>query len=373
MKNMEIVRPYRFDKPLFFTALALLTLGLIMIFSSSGVLAGEKYGQPFYFFIQQIAGAATGLALMLIILSMKKPFYQSPYFIIGLLLFTFGLLLLCFSMPPHAHTNRWVEFYGFRFQPSELAKISLVLFLALYIERRKEKLQEVPTLLIPFGVILLFVLLILKEPDFGTALFVFFLCGLLLFMGGIKPKYFVYLGILFIGIFALYMLKADYPIERFTAFFYPGQDPQGMNFQMIQSKRAIGSGGVLGVSIGLSVQKLYFLPCAHTDFIFSILGEELGLFGTLTTLLLFGIFLWRGLRISFRAPNLFSQIAAAGLTFVICTQALLNISVALGLGPSKGIPLPLLSYGRSSLVCNLIAIGILLHISQRKNIHQVIS
>jgi len=366
MKKIEVFRPYHFDKPLFLTTLGLIFLGLIMVFSASGVLAGEKYHQPLYFLIQQGAGVIAGLALIFIILSIKKPFYQTPYFIFGLLFLNFFLLALCFSMPAHAKTNRWIEFLGIRFQPSELAKISLVLFLAFYLERKKDRLQDARTWIAPLSVIILFALLILKEPDFGTAFFIFFICLLLIFIGGIKPRYFVYLGIISLLIFVFYLVKVDYQLDRIFSIIFSDLDPQGINFQVNQSKMAIGSGGLLGVSLGESTQKLYFLPCAHTDFIFAILGEELGLVGTLVTLFLFIIFLWRGLRISFKAPNLFSQLAATGLTLAICLQALLNITVVCGLGPPKGIPLPFFSFGRSSLLCNLFSVGILLHISQRK-------
>jgi len=168
------------------------------------------------------------------------------------------------------------------------------------------------------------------------------------------------------GLFAFYLLRASYRVDRITAFLSPTLDPQGRGFQVIQSKLAVGSGGLFGVNIGQSSQKLFFLPCAHTDYIYAILGEELGLVGSLTVLLLFLIILWRGLVISWRAPNLFSQMAAAGLTLAIFLQAMLNMTIVLGLGPPTGFPLPLVSYGRSSLICTLFGIGILLHISQRK-------
>ncbi len=363
---MEIFKPYSFDKGLFLTTLALITLGLVMVYSSTGVLAGEKLNQTFYFLIQQAIGAGIGLVFILVMISVKTPFYQNKYFIFGLLTLTFVLLVLCFGMPAVAKTNRWVTLLGFRFQPSELAKISLILFLALYLDMKRDRLDELPVLLVPLGVLFLFVLLILKEPDFGTAVLTFGICSILFYIGGVKLRYFAGLGLASLPLFVFYLFQARYRVDRFLAFLYPDKDPLSLNFQVAQSKIAIGSGGLLGVSLGESAQKLYFLPCAHTDFIFAIIGEELGLVGTLTTVILFVIFLWRGLSIAFKAPNLFSQLAAAGLTFMIVIQALLNITVVLGLGPAKGVPLPLLSYGRSSLITNLFAIGLLLHISQRK-------
>lgn len=363
---MEIFRPYSFDKTLFFTILILISIGLIMIYSSSGILASEKYQHSFHFFINQIVMAGIGLALIFFMLPIRKPFYQNFYFIYGLLFLSFILLVLCLLMPALAKTNRWIQFFGLRFQPSELAKISLILFFAFYFDRKKEKMNEFQTLLFPLGVLFLFILLIIKEPDYGTALLVFLICSIMLFIGGVKLKYFLCLGILSLGLFAFYLFQASYRLDRIIAFLSPTKDPQGAGFQIIQSKLAVGSGGLFGVSIGESTQKLFFLPCAHTDYIYAIVGEELGLIGTIAILLLFLIFLWRGLAVSRKAPNLFSQIAAAGITLAIFSQALLNISIVLGLGPPTGIPLPLISYGRSSLICTLFSIGILLNISQRK-------
>lgn len=362
---MDIVKPYSFDKWLFAVTLILLTVGLVMVFSASGVASGLIFHQPFYFLVQQAIGAIGGLAVLFVLLSIRKPFYEQVPFVFGLMALTFGLLVLCFLMPTVAKTNRWINLGGIRFQPSELAKISLVLFLAWYLDRRKDKIQEPRTILAPAAVIGLFALLIMKEPDFGTAIFVFLLGLILLFLGGVRPKYFLYLGLSALPVFAYYLFAASYRLDRILAFLAPDKSPQSINFQIQQSKLALGAGGLLGASLGESVQKL-FLPYPHTDFIFAILGEETGFVGTLATLAFFGILIWRGVAISLKAPSVFSQLAAAGLTFLIGIQALLNISVVLGLGPVKGVPLPFLSFGRSSLVCNLIVIGLLLHISQRR-------
>ena len=269
-------------------------------------------------------------------------------------------------MPTVARTNRWVILFGFRFQPSELAKISLILFLAMYIEAKKDKLNEAKTLALPLAVLTVTIVLVLLEPDFGTAVLLFALAATMLFLGGIKVRYFVIAGSLFIALFAFYLFQADYRVERLQGFLSPQKDLLGSGYQVDQSKLAVGSGGLLGAGLGQSTQKLYFLPFAHTDFIFSILGEETGLFGTLFTLSLYLLFLWRGLKIALAAPNPTYRMIAAGVTFAIVVQALMNISIVLGLGPAKGTPLPFLSYGRSSLVVTLAAVGLLLHISQKK-------
>ena len=368
---MEIFRPYGFDKPLFFTTLIMIAMGLIMVYSSSAILASEKYENSFHFFINQSIAAGIGIVLIFLMMPIRKPFFQNFFFVHGLLIFSFALLVLCLLMPALANTNRWIQLFGLRFQPSELAKISLILFFASYFNRKKEKLNEFQTLIFPLTVLFLFILLIIKEPDYGTALLIFIICSIMLFIGGVKFKHLSYLGILFLGLFAFYLFQASYRIDRVFTFLSPTKDPQGAGFQSIQSKLAVGSGGFFGVSIGESTQKLFFLPCAHTDYIYAILGEEIGFIGAIFTLLLFFVFFWRGLVISQRAPNFFSQIVAAGLTMAIFSQALLNISIVLGLGPPTGIPLPLISFGRSSLICTLFSIGILLNISQRRGTSRI--
>ncbi len=368
--SKELFKPYRFDRPLLIIVLILIAFGLIMVFSSSAILANEKYQNSFHFLIHQIIGAGLGIVLLIVMLAVKKLFYQDPYFIYGFLCVSLGLLALCFVMPAIRNTNRWVFFSGVRFQPSELAKISLILFFAFYFSRKQDKISEWQTLVFPLSVLGLFVLLILIEPDYGTALLVLAISCVMLYIGGVKLKHLIYLGIASSAVFMFYLFQASYRMERIFSFIYPNQDPLGSGFQSIQSKLAVGAGGLFGVSLGESTQKLFFLPHAHTDYIFAILGEELGLLGTLSVLVLFILFLWRGLLISWRAPDLFSQIAAAGLTLAIVMQALLNISIVLGLGPSTGLPLPLFSYGRSSLLTSILSIGILLHISQRRRAYK---
>jgi cell division protein FtsW len=364
---MEIFRPYGFDRTLFFTTLALAAIGLIMVFSSSAMLSNEKYNHSFHFLISQLVALGIGIAFIFLILPVRKAFYQNRYFIYGLLILSLVLLALCIIMPAFGKINRSVEFISLRFQPAELTKISLILFFSFYIQKNKDRLNEAKILLFPLCILFLVVFMIIKQPDYGTAVLVFLICALTLFIGGVSLKYFLYTGIFSIAVFTFYLFRASYRLDRIFAFLSPSEDSLGAGFQIIQSKLAVGSGGLLGVSLGESTQKLFFLPCVHTDYIYAIVGEELGLVGALIILILFFIFLWRGLVISRKAPNLFSQIAAAGITVAIFSQALLNMSVVLGLGPPTGFPLPLISFGRSSLISTLFGIGILLHISQRKS------
>jgi cell division protein FtsW len=363
---MEIFKPRGFDKALFIITVFLLTVGFIMVFSSSAHLATEKYHQSLYFFIQQIIGAVAGVGLIVFLLSVRKPFYENAYLVYGLLVLSVFLLAACFVMPSVARVNRWVSLFGIRFQPSELAKVSLVLYLAYFLEQKRHRLHEWRILVPPITIMGLVTLLILKEPDFGTAILIFVICGLMLYLGGVRLRYLAALGAVSVAVFAVYLFSANYRVERVASFMSPDKDIQGKGFQPYQSKLAVGSGGLLGVSLGESKQKLYFLPYAHTDFIYAILGEEFGLLGTLTILGLFLAFLWRGLVIGSRAPTPAAQLLVVGLTLVVSVQALLNITVVLGLGPAKGVPLPLISFGRSSMVCTLAAIGIILNISQRR-------
>jgi len=368
--SKELFKPFRFDKPLFAVLLLLIVIGLIMVFSSSAVLAAENQQSSFYYILHQSIGAGLGLVILLVILTIRKPFYQDPIFVYGLLFLSVVLLMLCLVMPTIENTNRWISFSGLRFQPSELSKLSFILFFALYFSRKQDRIEEWTVLLFPLSILGISLLLILKEPDFGTALLIFLICVVMLYIGGIRLSNLLVLGAGSASVFTLYLFQASYRIDRILAFLSPEKDPKGIGFQAIQSKVAVGSGGLFGVSLGESTQKLFFLPCAHTDYIYAIIGEELGLIGTLTLLFLYAVLLWRGLLISRRAPNLFCQMTAAGLTLALFFQALINISVVLGLGPATGLPLPLISYGRSSLLTTIIGIGILLHISQRKSVYK---
>jgi len=363
---MEAFKRFGFDKTLFISTLILVLFGLVMVFSSSAVQSNEKYNHPFYYLINQSIGAAAGLILILVIVSMKSAFYQNTLFIYGLLILTLTLLVLCFVMPEVNNTNRSIHMFGLRFQPSSLAKLSLILFLASYLSRKKEKLYQLKTLIIPAAVMFVFIILIIKEPDYSTSLFIFIAGSIMLFIGGIRIDRLFLIGLISAILFVFYLFQANYRLDRWNSYVSPSSDLLGSGFHAYQSKLAVGSGGILGVSIAQSTQKLFFLPCAHTDYIYSIIGEELGLIGTVSVIFLFGIILWRGLVISRRAPNQFCGLLAAGLSIAIFSQALLNISIVLGLLPATGLTLPFLSYGRSSILYMMVSIGIILHISQRK-------
>ncbi|MGZ7046426.1 MAG: FtsW/RodA/SpoVE family cell cycle protein, partial [Candidatus Aminicenantales bacterium] len=262
---MRAYRRIGFDIPLFLVALALVAVGVIMVFSSSGYVAEETYHQMAYYLIQQLVGAAAGFLLIVLLLSIRRSFYLHPLFIYGLLGLSAFLLTLCLAMPTVAHTNRWVIFFGFRFQPSELAKLSLILFFAWYCESRKDRLNEWKTLALPLGVLIATVFLVLMEPDFGTAIVLAGMACLMLYIGGVKIKNFLVLGAAFLVLFTLFLFSAPYRMSRVQGFFTQSRDPLGSYYQVDQSKIAVGAGGLVGVGLGQSTQKLYFLPFAHTD------------------------------------------------------------------------------------------------------------
>lgn len=359
-------RVFDFDKTLFIVTLILVLGGKIMIYSSSAIVAEEKFGNSFHFLINHIIGIVVGFSVLFIVIKIKYPFYKNPLFIYSLFIISIFFLILSLISPPINQAHRWIRFFGLSFQPSELAKISLILLFAYQIDKKKEKLHDFLSLSFPIVSLLIISLLVIRQPDLGTTAILIFIAGLMLFIGGARIRHLLTLSLLFLPILIFSILKTSYQLKRLTYFLNPEQDPFGKGFQIIQSLIAVGSGGVLGRGLGESTQKLFFLPYAYTDFIYSIIGEELGFIGGMAVLILFLIFLWRGLVISKKAPDLCSQLVVAGLTFLIVTQALINISMTLGLLPPKGIPLPFIGFGRSSLVCNLFTVGIILNISQRK-------
>jgi cell division protein FtsW len=365
-RDQEFSRKHGFDKTLFMSMLILVALGIVMVFSSSGLQSKEHFNHPFHYLTYQAIGAILGFGLIYLILRIRTPFYRNPTFIYGLLFLTLGLLVLCLAAPAFGGASRWVVFNNLRFQPSELAKISLVLFLALTIDQKKERINTPKNLALPLLVVFAVIFLILMEPDYSTAALVLTISVSMLFIGGLRFKRFIVPGLIAAAVFAVYLLQSPYRIARIFSFLSPEKDPLDAGFHIIQSKLAVGSGGLFRISLGESIQKLFFLPNAHTDFIYAIVGEEFGLIGTLAILALFLIILWRGLLISWKAPSLFGQLTAAGLTLAVFIQALFNISVVLGVSPPTGLPLPLFSFGRSSLITTLFSLGIVLHISQRK-------
>jgi len=355
------------DKWLFFTTLVLVVSGLVMVFSASAVVDQEKYHSAYTFILTQAIWAAVGVVAMLVLMNVDVSRYNSPRFIYPALSITTVLLVLVFLMPGSHHTHRWIRFGDFfTLQPSEIAKPVLVLFLAWFLQTRLGAMRDWKRTLLPAALIPgLFVVLVAAQPDLGTALVLAGVAAMILVLAGMEWK--VLLGAVAAALPALaaLLLMVPWRRARILVFLNPESDPQGAGYHIYQSLIAVGTGGLTGHGYMEGMQKLFFLPEAATDFIFANIAEELGFVGAMFIVLLFGLFGVRGLRTAFRCSDPFARLAAFGITITILLQAFFNISVVLSLVPNKGIPLPLISHGGTSLFCTLASIGILLNISRR--------
>jgi cell division protein FtsW len=360
-----MARKLKSDKLLFTATLLLVCSSVVMVYSASAVLAMERFNQPYLFLIRQAMWAALGLAVLGIAMRFDYRNYREPAFIwMALAVSAVALIAVLFSAPING-ARRWFGFGGFGVQPSELAKLSAIFFIAAILERRMHRIDDVRYALLPIGVVLaLLVGLILLEPDLGTAAMVVVIAAAMVFAAGLSYRYVV--GAILGGLPIVYivLMSAPYRRRRLETFWNPWSDPLGDGFQVIQSLIAVGSGGLFGRGLMGGVQKLFYLPEPHTDFIYAVIGEELGLVGTTVVLLCFLVITWRGLHVALRAPDRFGAFVAIGLTTMIAVQALVNISVVLGLVPNKGIPLPFVSVGGSSLLINMLGMGVLLNVSQ---------
>ncbi len=355
------------DKWLFFTTLVLVVTGLVMVFSASAVVDQEKYHSAYTFVATQGVWALLGVLALLVLMQIDVGRYNSPRFIYPVLCVTTLLLVLVFLMPGSHHTHRWIRFGNFfTFQPSEIAKPALILFLAWFLHNRLDSIRDWRHTLLPAAVIpALFVLLVVAQPDLGTALVLAGVTGIMLVLAGMEWKIlFAAFCATLPGLAAL-LLMVPWRRARLLVFLNPESDPQGAGYHIYQSLIAVGTGGFAGRGYMEGMQKLFYLPEASTDFIFANIAEELGFMGAMFIVLLFAIFGARGLRAAFRATDPFSRLIAFGITATILLQALFNISVVLSLVPNKGIPLPLISHGGTSLFCTLASIGVLLNISRQ--------
>jgi cell division protein FtsW len=360
-----MARKLKPDWILFVTTLTLVLIGVLMVFSSSAVLAKEWYGDPNRFALRHVAAASLGLIAMFALMKVDYHRYRHPAVVFSLLSVVIVLLALAFLMPTSSNTHRWIRFAGLSFQPAELAKLSLIVFLAYFLEKRKERVNDFSLTLIPIAVIsLLLAGLIVLQPDLGTAISILAVVSVLLFVAGLNLRWIIVGAIAAAPILYVLVYQVPWRRERLLAFLDPWADPLGSGFQIIQSLISVGTGGIAGVGFMEGQQKLFYLPEPHTDFIYAVVGEELGLIGTALVLALFSVFLWRGLRGAARAPDPFGFYLALGITMMVAVQAFINMSVVLGLLPTKGIPLPFLSYGGSSFLIMLAGVGVLINVSQ---------
>ncbi len=358
-----------FDFLLLSIVVALVSLGIVMVYSASFVVAGQKFADNYHFLKKQALAAGIGFFLLFFAARTDYHRWQKLAWLLVLL----SIILLAFLILPVPGFRReagvparWLRFFSFSFQPAELAKFSLVVYMARSLVKKGEMVQNFVHGLLPHFIVLgFFFVLVFKQPDFGTGVIFCMLVFLMLFVGGARI---LHLGGIILGtlpIFLFLALQANYRKERLLAFLNPWHDPGNTGFQIIQSFLAFGAGKIWGLGLGEGRQKLFYLPEVHTDFIFSVIGEELGLMGVAAVIALFFFLTLRGWQISLWASDLFGRYLGLGLVAMIAMQSLMNMGVVLGLLPTKGSPLPFLSYGGTSLIINLMAIGILENISSQ--------
>jgi cell division protein FtsW len=362
-----MARKLKSDRILFTAAILLVCVSVVMVYSASAALAFDRYGQAYMFLTRQAMWTALGLVALAVAMRIDYRTYRNETFIWSLTAMVCVLLVLVLFSAPVNGARRWFNLGGLGIQPSEIAKIAAVLFTALTLERRMHRIDELSYSLLPIAIVVGAMSgLILLEPDLGTAASLLMVVGAMVFAAGLNYRYLVGTALAAAPVLYFLIASSPYRLRRLLAFMNPEADPLGDGFQVMQSLIAVGTGGVLGRGLMGGVQKLFFLPEPHTDFIYAVIGEELGLAGATTVLVCFCVIAWRGVRIAVRAQDAFGSFLALGLTAMIAVQALVNISVVLGLLPTKGIPLPLVSSGGSSLLISLVGMGVLLNISQHE-------
>jgi cell division protein FtsW len=353
------------DKWLFGATLVLVVIGLLMVFSASAVMAKEKFGSPYAFVIRQSLWAIFGLTAMVLLMRIDYRRYNSPNIVFPAVAASVLLLLVAFLMHDSHATHRWIRFGALSFQPSEIAKPALVLFLAWFLQNRMNSIEDFRGTILPAALpSLIFIALILKEPDLGTALVCASVTALMLYLAGMNMRYLWLAALASAPVLYLMLFRVKWRRDRILAFLNPESDPLGKGFHIIQSLIAVGTGGFSGTGFMDGRQKLFYLPEPHTDYIFANVAEELGLIGAIAVVALFVVLGYRGMRAAILSKNPFARFLAFGITATLLIQAFFNISVVLALVPTKGITLPFISYGGTSLFIMLASIGVLLNITR---------
>lgn len=354
------------DKWLFAATVGLALFGVVMVYSASAVMAQRENGNEFHYVLKQGIWTGIGFVVMLAAMQVDYKHLKNRRVVYGLLAVTTVMLLTVFAFPATNGAHRWIKLPKLSIQPSELSKPALVIFLAYFLERRAGGEGQFWTTFMPCAIVTCALAgLIVIEPDLGTAMMLGVIFVVVVYTAGARLKHLAMVAAPALLVVAGLLIFVPFRIRRLITFLDPWADPQGSGFQVVQSLIAVGSGGPNGLGFAQGKQKMLFLPFAHSDFIYAVVGEELGLVGALAVIAVFALFLWRGIRTSLLAPDRFGMLLALGLVTAIVTQALFNISVVLSLVPTKGIPLPFISYGGSSLMPTLAAAGILLNISQQ--------
>jgi cell division protein FtsW len=361
------------DRWLFGVTLVLCLFGAVMILSASAMTAEHQFGRSYIFLLRQAAWLLIGLFGMFVLMRTDYRKLREPSVIYPVVCVVLLLLVGTFFLDKSHATHRWIRFGPVGIQPSELAKLAVILYLAWFLDLRRRnkatmefcKKDFLQTILPAIGPVLIYVVLILAQPDLGTSVDIVLIATAILFVAGLSWKWLAVGAAAALPALILLITQVSYRQARMLAFLDPGSDSQGAGFQLLQSLIAVGSGGFTGVGLMESKQKLFYLPEAHTDFIYAVISEELGFLGAMIVIALFAIYGWRGMRAAFGAPDNFGRLLALGITAMVLCQALINFAVVLGMVPTKGIPLPFISYGGSSLIVMLLATGVLLNISQQ--------
>jgi cell division protein FtsW len=348
----------------------LISIGVVMIYSTSAVYAEQTYGNSIHFLSHQLIAIAIGTIAFGICFSLNPDDLRRH----AKLLICFAIILLIFVYLPMfgrsaGGARRWIQLPFFRFQPVEYAKLAVCIYFCDYLVRKRKWIREgsVTAFGPPLLILSVIGLLVLTQPDLGSCAFLLVMVGVLFFLSGIYMRYVMLVMGGAVGMLIFLVMSTPYRMNRILAFLDPWKDPQGSGFQIIQSYLAFGLGGVQGTGLGQSTQKLFYLPQGHTDFIFSIIGEELGLLGTLSVVILYAIFFVLGAQIAYKLKDPFRQLLAYSLVLLVSLQALLNLLVTVGLIPTKGLPLPFVSYGGSAIVFHMASVGILIAIDRASN------
>jgi len=363
-----------YDKLLLLTTFVLVVFGVLMIYSSTSVITpdlAKKGVSEFYYFKRHIVTILIGLGCMFLAYSLKPSFLKK--IAIPLLIFSFLLLILVFVPGigvSAGGARRWIRLWPSTFQPSEFVKLSMVIFLAQHLSSANYRTESFGSFIKPLSIMIAFQAVMLMQPDFGAVMSLAFLTLAMLFLSGTRLRYISSLSVFALPVLYI-LIREPYRLRRVISFLDPWKDPQGSGFQLVQSFIAFGSGGITGVGIGGSMQKLSYLPESHTDFIFSIIGEEFGFIGVSVVTALFLLIFIRGISIANKTKDRFAYYLSVGLTLMVSLQALINFAVATGMVPTKGLPLPFISYGGSSLLVNMAAIGMLLNISRGKDNEEI--
>jgi len=366
------VRTSGYDARLLFPVLFLVGIGIVMVYSASSALALKKFGSSYFFIKKQALFALLGLVAL--VAGRHFPYRGLRLLAYPAIVLTLGLLLAV-HLTAFGHTaggaTRWLRLGGFTLQPAELARMAMILYLAYSMSKKQDRIREFSIGFVPHVMVMMILVVpIMLQPDFGSVVILTLITGIMLFVGGVPLRFLALAGLAVAPLGGYLLLSADYRVKRLMSFLNPWEYPTSEGYQTIHSLMAFGSGGLWGAGIGKSLQKLFYLPEPHTDFIFSVIGEEFGLLGVSLIVALYGIIIWRGIAIARHTPDPFGALLSFGLTTTIALQVCINMGVTLGLLPTKGLTLPFLSYGGTSLVLNMAAVGVLMNIGIAPNLRR---